>query len=61
MCERGLVQTGCTAPQFKLAGIVACGRDSMACMLPPGDAALIAPEVAIAPALADGSLLALEF
>jgi hypothetical protein len=50
-----LVQTGCTAPQFKLEGIGACGRDSIACMLAPcmapGEAALMAP------ALDEGSAL----
>jgi hypothetical protein len=46
-----LVQTGFTAPQFKLEGIGACGRDSI-------EAAFIAPEVLIiAPALDDGSAL----
>jgi hypothetical protein len=46
-----LVQTGCTAPHFKLEGMGACGRD----------AAIIAPDALIAPALEDGSVLALEF
>jgi hypothetical protein len=53
VCERWLTQTGWTAPQLRSAGTGAAIEPPRA----PTDAALIAPEVLIAPALDEGSAL----